>query len=164
MTAWLDGGDKGWMWLMGVGRTGESPGQMWRGEEREPDTAGKMSCQSHLSNLGVENAHCLMHLPTLPLQAGFQRSQVKLRAVKFWASPPHLLCLSGRGSFMISFWFMHFPTLKWQKKKGAQHSETSASEKPAPLLPSPILTPFPLYLSSWWVQLIPKLWKESGPS
>lgn len=118
MTAWLDGGDKGWMWLMGVGRTGESPGQMWRGEEREPDTAGKMSCQSHLSNLGVENAHCLMHLPTLPLQAGFQRSQVKLRAVKFWASPPPPSLVFIREGQLYDFFLIHaFSYTEMTKKK-----------------------------------------------
>lgn len=104
---------------MGVGRTGESPGQMWRREEREPDTAGKMSCQSHLSNLGVENAHCLMHLPTLPLQAGFQRSQVKLRAVKFWAfffffSP--ISCVYQGGA---ALWFLSDSCIfiHWNDKK-----------------------------------------------
>lgn len=59
---------------MGVGGTGKSRGRcgMWRREEREPDVAD----MSYLSDLGVENAHCLTRPPTLPSQAAGWISKV----------------------------------------------------------------------------------------
>lgn len=139
----INGGGRSW---------GEPRGScgVRRWEEREPDVS--QMCLTKVTSQTWENGKLSLP-PTLLLPAGFQRSQVRSSAATFWALFYfNLLYLSGRGSFEISLWFefSHTEMTQKKKKKSVWHSETCAPQKPALLFPSPMLTRFPLYLSSWW--------------
>lgn len=154
-----------WWRLDVINRGSRNWGEPWAGvgcgDEREPDVSHL--CLSKVTSQTWENGKYISCIhPLSCCRLGLKGHKPNKVLSYFELCFILISCQGGTALWFLSDKYV-FIALKWQKM-GARHSETFVPGKPAPLLPSPILTLFPLYLSSWWVWVIPKQWKENGHS